>query len=238
MRGHLFAAGLAALLNMSAAQAAMQLQIQPIRLELPPGKTGSLTLINRGRRAAILEARIMEWRQAEDGRDDLRSTVNAILTPPIMRIAPGASQTVRVALRDASAAQSVEQAFRLVLEELPSPDDPPGVALRMRYLLPVFIGDQQAASGPVRLVVTDGGGACRIEISNAGARHVRVEKFAADLGGKTIEIEAPAYVLANTAFALPCPVEEGKRQKFRQVRLETDAGVFESAGGVDRASRP
>lgn len=223
----------------SSASASMKLQIQPIRLEIEAGRAGSFLLVNHHEHPVLLEARAFSWRQRENGVDELEPTRDIVLTPPIMRIAPGARQTIRLALRpDAQTALDTEAPYRLMLEELPSGDEPPGVNLRLRYLMPIFVRNGAVTAGPVSLRVVGEGAACRIVAKNAGSRHIRIESMQVNVSEKAVDVEAPLYVLAGMQLALACPVEATSHRRVKGIRLESDAGVFTDAGGADGVPHP
>ena len=223
----------------SSAFAAMRLQIQPIRLEMEAGRAGSFKLVNHDDRPVQLEARAFAWRQEVNGKDALTPTRDMVLTPPIMRIDAGATQVIRLALRsDAQPAAQTETAYRLMLEELASTDEMSGIQLRMRYLLPIFVRNGAVTAGPVSLRAHEAGASCQIEAENAGTKHVRVESMQVQTNDKTIEIEAPLYVLAGAQLELACPEEVRAQGRLEGIRLESDAGVFTDAGGADGSRSP
>lgn len=220
--------------------AALKIQIQPIRVELEGKRSASITVINHDARDAVLEARAFGWRQQIDGKDVLTSTGDVIVTPPIMRIPPGASQTVRLGLAPGVArpAEGREGSYRLVLEELPeSVVAAQSVGLRMRYVLPVFVRNGRNQAGPVDLRSVGAESECRIVAENRGARHVRVEGLRVRAGGQEFEVEVPLYVLAGTRLELGCPAGMSGHDGVENIWLEGDAGTYTDTGGADDASR-
>jgi fimbrial chaperone protein len=117
-------------------------------------RAAALWLENPGTAPIALQVRIYAWTQ-EDGKN-LYAAQDAVLgTPPIVRIAPGERQLVRLT-RMSTPAAGTETPYRIVIDELPAPapaptgGDPgdratreeaaPGaaIAFRMRYSLPLF----------------------------------------------------------------------------------------------------
>lgn len=223
----------------STAFAAVRLQIQPIRLEMEAGRAGSFKLINHDDRAVQLEARAFAWGQDETGRDTLTPTRDMVLTPPIMRVDSGATQVIRLALRSGAqpAAQS-EAAYRLMLEELPSDDEPSAIQLRLRYLLPIFVRNGAVMAGPITLRANRNDTTCLIEAKNAGGKHVRIESMQLNVNDKMIDMESPLYILPGAELKLACPEEVKMNGHLEGIRLESDVGVFTDAGGADDSHSP
>jgi fimbrial chaperone protein len=213
------------------AQAAALLQLQPVRLTLPAnGHAGKLNIINKSPQRAVLQARVYAWSQAPDGTDRLEPTSDVVFTPPIMTIEPDGTQTLRLAQRHGPRAGAAsERTFRMALEELPSTTDGAGLTLRLRYLVPVFVGGEDGRAGPVNLQLAGTGTGCRITLANEGTRHVSVRKLEGRADDETLEVSAPLYVLAGARISLPCPRALQERRKIEQLRLETDAGIFTGA---------
>jgi fimbrial chaperone protein len=142
MRRALFLACLsgAAVLHAGAAHAAA-LQVTPIRLDLAPDRPAAvLTLHNVGAAPLNAQVRVFAWSQTAD-EDHLARTDDIVASPPIVQVAPGADQTVRI-LRVAKGNVSGEETYRLLIDEIPNGQsaDATGVRMQLRYSVPVFVG--------------------------------------------------------------------------------------------------
>ncbi|MDQ3206147.1 MAG: fimbria/pilus periplasmic chaperone [Pseudomonadota bacterium] len=198
-------AGLVALaMTAGAAHARGQLQTRQTSIELPVGqRAGRLVLANTGDAPMAAQIRVYAWSQ--DGNDDQLEPTDAMTaSPPILEIAAGGEQLVRL-VRDTAAAVAGEQAYRVVVDELPG--DPTGnegsaVTVRMRYVLPMFVRAADPAPAALDCRIDQQSVACR----NSGG--IAAQLSAAqlvDARGRRVEL-APGllgYVLANSARRFP-----------------------------------
>lgn len=103
-------------------------------------RAAALWLENPGQTPITLQVRIYAWAQA-DGKN-VYAAQDAILgTPPIVTIAPGEKQLVRLT-RTLPTTAATEAAYRVVVDEIPvaKPAGEAGAAVsfRMRYSIPLF----------------------------------------------------------------------------------------------------
>ena len=129
------------------------LEVSPTSLQLnPQANSEELWLSNVGNTPISAQVRVFTWSQKE-GADYLAATSALTISPPLLQMAPGAKQLVRVIRSGPPPAEGQEQAYRLIIDELPAlekpaPAPPPaapdkaraGIQLQMRYSLPVFVG--------------------------------------------------------------------------------------------------
>jgi len=127
-------------LQTGAAHAAA-LQVTPIRLDLAADRPAAvLTLHNVGTTPLNAQVRVFAWSQTAD-EDHLERTDKIVASPPIVQVAPGADQTVRI-LRVGKGDVSGEETYRLLIDEIPNNQgaDATGVRMQLRYSVPVFVG--------------------------------------------------------------------------------------------------
>lgn len=120
---------------------AAALQVTPIRLDLAADRPAAeLTLHNVGTTPLNAQVRVFAWSQTAD-KDELDRTDNIVASPPIVQVAPGADQIVRI-LRVAKGPVSGEETYRLLIDEIPNGQsaDATGVRMQLRYSVPVFVG--------------------------------------------------------------------------------------------------
>jgi fimbrial chaperone protein len=133
------------------AHARGQLQARQTSVDMPPGvRGGRLVLGNGGDSPVAAQIRIYAWTQDGD-QDVLEPSNDLTVSPPVVEIAGGADQLIRL-VRNSEAAPRQELAYRVVVDELPG--DPAAstqsaVNVRMRYLIPVFV--RVADPAPVAL---------------------------------------------------------------------------------------
>lgn len=101
----------------------------------------TLTVTNRSGQSVPVQIRAFAWDQA-GGADHLTPTTDLMVSPPIVEIGPGVPQVIRLVLRHP--AVQAEQAFRIIVDQIPPPGAPGTVRIALRLSIPVF------AEPPVR----------------------------------------------------------------------------------------
>jgi fimbrial chaperone protein len=192
----------ASFLAMAAVPAdATSLAVSPISVEVTaPGASSRVTLENAGTEPLIAQVRIFKWVQ-NNGRDELVATRDIVASPPVVKIQPGGKNVVRV-VRTSKQPITVEETYRLLVSEVPSPDDAGkrSVALTIQHSIPVFFVPSKGASElswNARLVK----GKLFIEAANAGTRRAKLTALSIGLpGGKKIEVAEglAGYVLPDS----------------------------------------
>ncbi len=187
-----------------AAHARGQLQTRQTSIDLSPGaRAGRLVLANTGDAPLAAQVRVYAWTQ--DGTDDQLQPSNALaVSPPIVEIAPGGEQLIRLVRADAAPVER-ERAYRVVIDELPG--DPhtgegSAVNVRMRYLLPAFVRTADPAPAALHCRVESAALACR----NDGGRAAQLgASRLVDAQGRKAELTPGllGYVLAGSQRAFP-----------------------------------
>lgn len=201
--GRVFAAfAVTAAMLQSGPAAAAGLQVTPISLDIPAQEQSqAMFLSNSGKTMLRAQVRVQQWTQS-GGSEQLEATRDVVASPPIVEIAPGGRQMVRIVrLQPAPAAQ--EKTYRLIIDELPGSDgvQPPaaaGLQFLLRYSVPVFVlpssaagnaalPPASAANGAMPLtdisrlsasVKANGPDASTLTIINNGARRAKLSQFA------------------------------------------------------------
>ena len=207
------------------------LVIWPIDPSIPSGhQATALWLENRGDRPLTLQVRVVGWTTVDFDEVFVGEQEAVIASPPIAEVPAGQKQLVRL-VRVAPAPVGREQAFRVIVDELPRPDRPQtpatqvaiGVSLRLRYSLPLFVYGQglvarrePAADGPTtvrsampdlhwRLVADDA--ATWLHVRNTGSGHARLSRVRVRAVGADAALSAGllGYVLpdAERRWRLP-----------------------------------
>lgn len=112
------------------------LSVVPVNILFSPGqKTASLTVTNTGTSETAIQIRPYLWGQ-KDGEDQLTDTDAVVLSPPIARMAPGASQVIRIILRQSP--EGREATYRILIDQIPPPAQPGIVHMVLRLSIPIF----------------------------------------------------------------------------------------------------
>ena len=160
------------------------LQIAPVGLSLPTAdRAAFFTLSNIGGNAATTQVRIFRWTQNSAGEDVLTPDDGLVVSPPMAQIESGREQQFRV-IRTRPAG-SEEEAFRLIIDELPLPGAKPakGVQLLLRYSVPVFLNTVE--NPPAKLqwrIETGSKGQAVLTVQNTGNAHAQISRMWIDRG--------------------------------------------------------
>jgi fimbrial chaperone protein len=158
------------------------LQVVPIGLEFTPANPAEgLWLTNTGDRELRAQVRVFHWTQT-GGKDELAPTQTFLASPPMLSLAPGGRQLVRVIRIGGPAASGTgEDAFRVLIDELPQASQPQSSGLQyiLRYSVPVFVGpanppDEAAVGAALHWSSVHEGGQLMLQVRNDGARHAQI----------------------------------------------------------------
>lgn len=226
-------------LGLSSAQAA-SLQVSPVSLEFKPEEQAqALWLSNSGKTAIRAQIRVMQWSQDEQG-EHLQASRGLITSPPMLLIAPGQRQLVRIIRPEAGKLPS-EGSYRLLIDELPSAGTPAGSGLQflLSYSLPVFItpAGQLPLSGlrqnpdalsAVSSELYENNGNVLLTVNNKGAQRLRLSQMSFTTpDGKELVLQAGllGYVLAGSRmqWRLSLPARTLHQGGTLKARINDDA---------------
>lgn len=146
------------------------------------------------------------WFQV-DGEDQLTDSQAIIAMPPVFTVAPGKTQSLRVGLRDTRLASS-EQAFRLILKEVP-PAGGQGLQLALNMSLPVFVKPPTTAAAKLEWQVQRGENDAQVlRVENRGNAHSKFNEWQLQADGTTLAGDSGLYyLLAGAAKEWPLPTQ-------------------------------
>ncbi|QIQ20759.1 fimbrial biogenesis chaperone [Zophobihabitans entericus] len=179
-------------------------------------KATALWLENQGTQEKVIQLRIFKWTQ-ENGKDNLQEQQDIIGSPPMMSIAPGARQMIRV-INTKPVQSGQETTYRLLLDEIPTQDavkpSGPGISFQLRYSVPLFIyGTGLTHNSPIDQLtaklswqpVTQGGQSI-IEIRNNNPVHVHLSQIGVNNAKQEGTSNAlSTYVLPGATIRYPMP---------------------------------
>lgn len=188
--------------------AANSVMIWPIDPVIDPQqKASELWLENRGDATTLMQVRIFSWQQVHH-QDQYQTQQQIVATPPLVRIEPGQKQLIRL-IKQIAPAAGKEQAYRVVLDEIPVPRAPgsnqAGLNFQMRYSVPLFVYGSGLSADSARPALqwrlVNEQGQRWLEIHNSGNGHARLSNPV--LGGRKLGEGLYGYVLANTTHRWP-----------------------------------
>jgi fimbrial chaperone protein len=217
-------------------------QVSPVRIELGSGApSGALTVRNDGPDSVVVQMSVLKWTQAGNA-DRYEPTTEALVTPPIATIPPGAEQLVRVGLRRGPDPRQ-EVAYRLYVQEVPPPPQPgfSGLQMALRIGVPVFVAPLLPAERSLAWKVRLGDdGSLVVSATNAGTANAQVQSVAARAveGPRAwIADHALTYVLAGSERSWKLAPEGGSPASPPArvvVKALTDAGDVEVSVAIAR----
>lgn len=223
---------MALLVSLCEAKAA-SLSIAPTSLNLTaPASAATITLRNHGDRAVHVQVRPFAWHQ-RNGKDVLEPTRDLVASPPITTVAPGIEYVVRI-VRLAKHSVVGEESYRLLIDELPSPERRRNgtVTVLLRYSVPIFVKSPDARHADVAWRIDDQGQDAVLTAFNAGESHLRISNLrirssqgtrtsiAAGLAGYVLGGAAREWILSRQAAALI--------GKDTQLSADSEAGAFDA----------
>ncbi|MPL80171.1 fimbrial chaperone protein [Rhodobacter sp. 140A] len=217
------AAVLASLLPLAAA--AEGLRVAPVLLEVvAPAAAGKLMLRNEGRAVMTVQARVYRWVQ-RNGTESLEPTRDVVVSPPMTRIAPGASQTLRV-VRTAKGRIRGEEAYRVIVDEVPdrrmTRSGRVNFATELR--LPVFFVGAGATAPQLRWSIRGSGAGAVLVARNTGDLHLRIADVT--LGGAVRRPGLLGYVLGGSV--MQWPIGSGRLGSgAMRLRAQTNFGTLD-----------
>jgi fimbrial chaperone protein len=210
---HICGAGiLAASISITQAHAA-SLQVAPILLEFSPQeKVKELWLTNTGNENIRAQVRVNAWTQSNQ-QDILANSKDLIASPMVISIPAGQRQLVRL-IRNTQIANTTEQAYRLIVDELPNSQTnvQSGLQLLLKYSIPVFLKVSDSNDTDQGITSLQGisfkYNTQTLTINNQSSHYKRFSQFAyMDAQGKKIPIQMGlmGYVLSGKSMQWKIP---------------------------------
>jgi fimbrial chaperone protein len=174
-------------------------EISPTTLALRgPGDTTICTVLNNGTAQTRSQIRLKAWHQVA-GQDVLVDTDDIVASPPFMTVDPGQQQLVRIANLGATPGET-EQAYRLLLDELPAPGALTGVGIQvlLEFSVPLFVFGEDASPARLTASFAESSGGIVIRFTNDGDVHARLSNvsYTTSAGATPVRIPGLAgYVL-------------------------------------------
>ena len=236
---HLTRLVLMAFLVWSAAAAAGEFTINPLRVNLDRAtRSSEITVRNDDTAPLRMQLEAMSWRQDAEGKDQYAPAEDLLFFPRAMEIPPGESRIVRVGVRAAPVMR--EDAYRLFMEELPpaAPDTAPqGTSLRifLRVGVAVFVSPAQAKPAAEIKKLDLNVGVAEWSVANTGNAHfstdtVELIGLARDGTRLFVQTFPERYFLAGTVKTLRFDVP---RDACRQI-VALEASVTGENLGLKR----
>ena len=212
--------------------------VAPVTIDMQAGqRTAVVTLQNHSQQDARFQVRPFAWDQP-GGADQLQSTNQLVVSPPLGLLRVGSSQVIRLVLRQPAEAR--ETAYRIWLDEIPPPASPGAIGFAVRLSIPIFIEPPGRIAPQVRWRAEGAGQSFYLVAVNDGSRRQVVYDLAlhAPAGDPlALESNASPYVLAGATRRwriIPKGVAPVPGETLR-LTAEADTGAIDQAVPVVRA---
>jgi fimbrial chaperone protein len=155
---------------------ASNFNVKPLRIGFSKAKMNSVVQIaNLDDTTLTVQASVVRW--SSDGEKSIYTPVDDILlNPPVFEIPAHSTQYMRLGMRKIQGG-IVEQAYRLVLAEVPKPPEPGFMGLRtvVRISIPVFIPSETPSSALISWEAKRAAGVLKLSVVNSGTAHVQIK---------------------------------------------------------------
>ncbi|HUD21278.1 MAG TPA: fimbria/pilus periplasmic chaperone [Acidobacteriaceae bacterium] len=229
-----FAAAVVPFLLADPAAEAQSLSVLPVNVLFSPGQRAtSLTVTNTGTTETAIQIRAYAWSQ-KDGDDQLTESDAAVLSPPLARMAPGASQVIRLILRQPP--QGREATYRILVDQIPPPAEPGIVHMVLRLSIPIFAKPATRAIPHLQFHMEMNAGKLFLVVINDGLSHEVIHDIVLSTSdGRKLKEESTAspYILAGATRRWPIAAQGPLPLPSETLQLTalSDAGAIEQKVG-------
>jgi fimbrial chaperone protein len=214
----------------SVAAGAQALSVLPVNIFVQPGqKAATLTVTNQGTTETAIQIRAFAWNQP-DGADQLTTSDAVVVSPPLATIAAGATQVIRIILRQLP--QSSEGTYRILVDQIPPPAEPGVVHIVLRMSIPIFAQPSTRAVPHVQFHVEFDAGQLYLVGVNDGLHHESIRDIKLSTSaGRTLQADSSSspYILAGVTRRWHIAVESPLPLPSESLRLTAhgDTGAIE-----------
>lgn len=211
------------------AASASSFNVTPLRLSLASDQQAVRMLVrNTADRPMALQVRLFRWSQI-DGKDVYAPSGDIIVSPSIIKIGSGDTQTFHVVGRS-HAAKADEQQYRIVIDQLPDRSAAPsGMAKTLlRMTLPLFVNSDKVAPAKIAYTLTND----ELHLHNTGgatARISRVVLSSPQFGTLSVPAKGPLYVMSGSTIRVPLPSGASCEAADIQITGVIDKKKFDAA---------
>ena len=203
--------------------------VTPVRIYMTPrDRAVAVTITNEGDTEVVLQADLNAWSQKSDGTDEQVPTEDLILSPPIIKLAAGARQVVRLALLKPADA-SRQLIYRMIMREVPeatnSRDKTIEVPIALALSLPVFITPAPAKREMDCTAARSSLQALNVSCGNQGTAYAQVREILLQRGDQTLaRFEGGTYILPGARKTMSVNGQQAITPGPAQLNVRFDDG--------------
>ena len=202
--------------------------IVPLRIELGPNRSSSLTITN-AEESKTFEVRAVSWKQ-QNRSDSYAPTEELLVAPATFRLEKGAVQVVRIQLNRPQDAD--EHAYRIFVDEVPPAQEVrPRNSLKtiVSMAVPAFVAPTTGpiAKGDAAVSVALVKNVLKIEMRNTGKANLKLREWLVTSGkaGELLKVPSAAYVLVGNTLTGEYPLTFQAEGPLK-MQVVTDRGTF------------
>jgi fimbrial chaperone protein len=178
-----------------------------------------------------LQVTAYRWTQTEPSTPTLTPTDEVVLFPLLLTLEPNQSRQLRLGVT--APPTTTEKTYRVIVEELPSPQTQGsqgmGLNMRLKMSIPVFFQPSQPQGQPGITNLVNNNGKFAFNLTNTGNAHYMAKEIqvtGTDSSGKSVWQKSRQgwYVLANSAipYGLELPKTDCQKVTNLTVDVKTD----------------
>jgi len=206
---------------------AQGLRVLPVNIQMTPGQRATtMTVVNEGSATTAIQIRAYAWNQPH-GNDQLDASDEVVASPPLVSIAPGAKQLIRLVLRHSP--QGREATYRILLDQIPVAGEPGVVQIVLRMSIPIFAQSEVRGLPHLLFHIESDAGQSYLVGVNDGLRHevIRDIMLLASDGRKLrTESSASPYILAGATRRWPIALQGSPPLKSKTLQLTAHADTI------------
>ncbi len=223
-------AAISIVLLTSHAAGAQALSVLPVNILFQPGQTAtSLTVTNQGTSETAVQIRAYAWSQK--GNDDqLTKSDLVLLSPPMATIAAGATQVIRIILRQQP--ENREATYRILIDQIPPPAEPGVVHIVLRLSIPIFAKPPTRAFPDVQFHLERDAGQIYLVAINPGNLHEAIRDIVLTTSdGRKLKADSSTspYILSGATRRWHITAQDSVPLQSEGLHLtaHSDAGVID-----------
>ena len=205
--------------------------VSPVKINLSKNSsTAIITVSNAGNSDTTIQLQTMRWLQDVEG-DKLQPTREIVATPQIFSIKAGATQLIRVGMVTKPDPVN-EIAYRLVLDEIPSPPEPgfKGLQVALKITLPIFVQPVTKSSPELNFSWEQTQDKkIRVAIANHGSAHAQIlrAKISDESDEKTVFFnhEKSLYILPGQSRYLEFTPTDHEFTPVKNFLIKTESST-------------
>lgn len=186
--------------------AAGDFTISPVRIFMSiRDRAVALEVRNTGAAPVTLRAELNVWTQSAAGEDQLTPTDDVVLSPPVVKLAPGARQVVRL-VRLVPNNPAKQHTYRMLLREVRAPGEATGrlgMNIQLVLSIPVFVTPPKVQRELECSAGARSPDAVQFTCANGGDAYAQIVGATVTQAGRPVaNFTGPVYLLPGTARTL------------------------------------